>query len=79
MTEVIGMPAEDLAAFRENPIWPVRAAAAGTILRELEAEADPAASLERLGKVARPVLQSARRGESAGLSRGHGSARRAAR
>lgn len=57
MTEVVGMPADDLAAFRGNPIWPVRAAAAGTILRELEAEADPAASLERLGEVARPVLQ----------------------
>ena len=57
MTEVVGMPAEDLAAFRENPIWPVRAAAAGTILRELEAEADPAASLDCLGEVARPVLQ----------------------
>ena len=35
----------------------MRAAAAGTILRELEAEADPAASLERLGAVRQPVLQ----------------------
>jgi pimeloyl-ACP methyl ester carboxylesterase len=57
MTEIVGMGPDDLAAFRANPIWPVRAAAAGTILRELEAEADPAASLERLGAVLQPVLQ----------------------
>ena len=35
----------------------ISAAAAGTILRELEAEADPAASLDRLGAVRQPVLQ----------------------
>lgn len=57
LTEVVGMSATDLATYRSDPIWPVRAAAAGTILRELEAEADPAASLERLGRVDRPVLQ----------------------
>jgi len=57
LTEVVGMPAPDLAAYQADPIWPVRAAAAGTILRELEAEADPAASLERLGGVRQPVLQ----------------------
>lgn len=57
MTEVVGMRPADLEAFRADPIWPVRAAAAGTILRELEAEADPAASLERLGAVLQPVLQ----------------------
>jgi pimeloyl-ACP methyl ester carboxylesterase len=57
LTEVVGMPAADLAAYRADPIWPVRAAAAGTILRELEAEADPAASLEQLGAVRQPVLQ----------------------
>ena len=57
MTEVVGMRPDDLAAYRADPIWPIRAAAAGTILRELEAEADPAASLERLGAVRRPVLQ----------------------
>ena len=51
------MSAPDLAAYRADPIWPVRAAAAGTILRELEAEADPAASLDRLGAVRQPVLQ----------------------
>lgn len=57
MTDVVGMPAGDLAAYRTNPVWPARAAAAGTILRELEAEADPAASLDRLGDVRQPVLQ----------------------
>jgi pimeloyl-ACP methyl ester carboxylesterase len=38
-------------------VWPLRAAAAGTILRELEAEAEPAASLDMLGTVRQPVLQ----------------------
>lgn len=57
LTEVVGMRGEDLAAYQADPIWPVRAAAAGTILRELEAEADPAASLDRLGGVRQPVLQ----------------------
>jgi len=57
MTDVVGMPADDLAVYRTNPVWPARAAAAGTILRELEAEADPAASLDRLGDVRQPVLQ----------------------
>ena len=57
MTEVVGMPAEDLARYRADPVWPVRAAAAGTILRELEAETAPAASLDRLGAVTQPVLQ----------------------
>jgi len=57
MTEVVGMSPAELAAYRADPIWPVRAAAAGTILRELEAEAGPAATLERLGAVRQPVLQ----------------------
>jgi pimeloyl-ACP methyl ester carboxylesterase len=57
MTEVVGMSAVELVAYRADPVWPVRAAAAGTILRELEAEADPAASLDALGAVRRPVLQ----------------------
>ena len=51
------MSEADLAAYRANPVWPVRAAAAGTILRELVAETDPAASLETLGGVRQPVLQ----------------------
>lgn len=57
MTQVVGMSAAELAAYRADPIWPVRAAAAGTIPRELDAEATPAASLERLGSVRQPVLQ----------------------
>lgn len=57
MTQVVGLSAAELAAYRADPIWPVRAAAAGTIRRELDAEADPAGSLERLGAVGQPVLQ----------------------
>ena len=57
MRDVVGMPADELAAYRSNPFWPARAAAAGTILRELEAEADPSASVDRLGDVRQPVLQ----------------------
>ena len=57
LSEVVGMRAADLAAYQADPIWPVRAAAAGTILRELEAEVDPAASLDRLAAVRQPVLQ----------------------
>lgn len=57
MTEVVGMPPADLAAYRADPVWPVRVAAAGTIPRELEAERLPAASLDVLGRVRQPVLQ----------------------
>ena len=57
MTRVVGMSATELAAYRADPIWPVRVAAAGTIPRELDAEVDHAASLERLGAVGQPVLQ----------------------
>ena len=51
------MSPADLAAYRADPVWPVRAAAAGTILRELESEADPAASIDVLAAVRQPVLQ----------------------
>ena len=57
MTEVVGMTQEELAHYRADPIWPVRVAAAGTIPRELDAETDPAATLDRLGAVRQPVLQ----------------------
>jgi pimeloyl-ACP methyl ester carboxylesterase len=58
MTEAIGMPAADLAAFRSDPVWPLRVAAAPTILRELEAaEHAPAAGLDALATVRVPVLQ----------------------
>ncbi len=58
MTEAVGMPAADLDAFRADPIWPLRAAAAPTIVRELEAaESAPEASLDALARVTVPVLQ----------------------
>jgi pimeloyl-ACP methyl ester carboxylesterase len=57
MAEVVGLSPEALASYRANPVWPTRAAAAGTILRELEAELEPAASLEALGAVRQPILQ----------------------
>lgn len=57
LSEVVGMSDGDLAAYRSNPVWPLRAAAADTILRELEAETDPVASLSALGVVRQPVLQ----------------------
>ena len=43
------MPAADLAAFRDDPVWPLRVAAAPTIVRELRAaDGAEAASLETL-------------------------------
>ena len=57
MRDIVGMPDADLAAFRADPIWPRRAAAVDTTIRELRAEVSPAASLEALGAVCQPVLQ----------------------
>jgi pimeloyl-ACP methyl ester carboxylesterase/GNAT superfamily N-acetyltransferase len=57
MTRVVGMSVDELARYRADPIWPRRVAAAGTIARELGAEASDAAGLERLGAVRQPVLQ----------------------
>ena len=58
MTEAVGMPAADLEAFRADPIWPLRAATAPTIVRELDAaEHDPAIGFEALAATAVPVLQ----------------------
>ena len=57
MADVVGMPPADLAAYRADPIWPRRASAAHTIVRELEAEVARAAGLDALGTVAIPVLQ----------------------
>ena len=57
MTEVVGLTPAELDAFRADPIWPVRVAAARTILRELDAEGSGAASLDALGAVRQPVLQ----------------------
>jgi pimeloyl-ACP methyl ester carboxylesterase len=53
---VIGLDDAALAAYRANPVWPARVAAAPTLLRELEAERSAAASLEALGGVANPTL-----------------------
>jgi pimeloyl-ACP methyl ester carboxylesterase len=57
MTEIVGMGAGDLAAYRADPVWPVRVAAAHTIPRELDGEASAAASLDALAEVRQPVLQ----------------------
>lgn len=57
MARVVGMSDAELAAYRADPVWPLRVAAAPTIVRELDAELDPAASLEMLGRVRQPVLQ----------------------
>lgn len=53
---VVGMSEAGLDAYRADPVWPTRVAAAPTILREIEAEAAPAAGLEALGAVTIPVL-----------------------
>ena len=58
MTQAVGMAPEDLAAFRANPIWPLRAAAGPTIVRELEAAGSaPAIGLDALARIRVPVLQ----------------------
>jgi pimeloyl-ACP methyl ester carboxylesterase len=54
--EIVALDDAAIAAYRENPVWPIRAAAAPTILRELSAEASRIASLEALGEVTIPVL-----------------------
>jgi pimeloyl-ACP methyl ester carboxylesterase len=53
---IVGMSDAALAAYRADPVWPDRVAAAHTILREIEAEATPAASTEALRRVQVPVL-----------------------
>lgn len=55
--EVVRMPEPELAAYRADPVWPVRVAAVDTTLREIAAETSPEASLEVLGRVGQPVLQ----------------------
>jgi pimeloyl-ACP methyl ester carboxylesterase len=58
MTDAVGMPPADLAAFRANPIWALRSAAAPTIVRELDAaDAAPEVSMDALAAVRAPVLQ----------------------
>lgn len=53
---IVGMSEAALDAYRADPVWATRVAAAPTILREVEAEASPDASLEALGRVTAPVL-----------------------
>jgi pimeloyl-ACP methyl ester carboxylesterase len=55
--EVVGMTEGELAAYRANPVWPDRVAAAPTVVRELIAGASPEAGLEALGTLSIPVLQ----------------------
>jgi pimeloyl-ACP methyl ester carboxylesterase len=57
LTRVVGMTTGELARYKADPIWPRRVAAAGTIARELDAEAFGRAGLDRLGEVRQPVLQ----------------------
>ena len=57
MRTVVGLGDGAMAAFRADPVWPLRVAAAPTILRELEASNDPVAGLDALAQVRRPVLQ----------------------
>lgn len=53
---IVGMSEAALDAYRADPVWPTRVAAAPTILREVEAEASAAASLDALGSVTARVL-----------------------
>lgn len=57
MTRVVGMTPMELARYRADPVWPVRVAAAPTIVREMHAEGAPAAGLDALARVRQPVLQ----------------------
>ncbi len=57
MRRVVGMDEAAVAAYRADPVWPARVAAAHTIVRELGSEEASEAGLERLGSVRRPVLQ----------------------
>jgi pimeloyl-ACP methyl ester carboxylesterase len=53
---IVGMSEAALAAYRDEPVWPARVAAAPTILREIDAEATRPASLGGLAAVSVPVL-----------------------
>jgi pimeloyl-ACP methyl ester carboxylesterase len=53
---IVGMSEAGLAAYRADPVWAARVAAAHTILREIEAEATAPASLEGLAGVSVPVF-----------------------
>lgn len=53
---IVGMSDAALEAYRRDPVWPARVAAAHTILREIEAEATDPASIDGLAAVRAPVL-----------------------
>ena len=53
---IVGMSEAALDAYRREPVWPARVEAAHTILREIEAEATDAASIEAFAAVRPPVL-----------------------
>jgi pimeloyl-ACP methyl ester carboxylesterase len=57
LRDVLGMSASDLEAYRANPVWPARVAAARTIPRELAAGSSTAAGTDALAAVPVPVLQ----------------------
>jgi pimeloyl-ACP methyl ester carboxylesterase len=58
MQRVVGMDDAGLERYRADPVWPLRVAAAPTIVRELETESrSREAGLEALGRVRQPVLQ----------------------
>lgn len=58
LRRVVGMDDPAVAAYRADPVWPLRVAAAHTIPRELRAEGrSGAAGLEALARVRQPVLQ----------------------
>lgn len=53
---IVGMSEAGLEAYRRDPVWPARVRATHTILREIEAEAGPAASIDALATATAPVL-----------------------
>jgi pimeloyl-ACP methyl ester carboxylesterase len=53
---IVGLSDAAMEAYRREAVWPARVAAAPTILREIEAEAGPAASIDALGRATVPVL-----------------------
>ena len=80
MTEAVGMPPADLAAFRADPIWPLRSAAAPTIVRELDAaDAAPEVSMDALAGGPRPGPPGRRVRVAVLVPRGRRGPRRAAR
>jgi pimeloyl-ACP methyl ester carboxylesterase len=53
---IVGLSDAAMDAYRREPVWPARVAAAPTILREIEAEAGMAASIEALRRATAQVL-----------------------